>query len=417
MARSRRAKSNSIAGLDIGSGKVRCLIGAPDDSERLEVIGGAAVPCQGVKGGVVVNIEETAEAIAICIERAEAQTKTKVSDVFLGVRGVHIQSLNNRGAFNIARSDKEVTAADVQSVIANAKAVGLSSEREILHVVPQGFSLDRQRGVPSPVGMEGSLLEVDVHLVTASTTQLNNVMKSVAKAGFAVIEPIYSLLAVGEQLVTKEEQDLGTLLIDFGGQSISLGIYSEGSLRYSKELGIGADSITRDLAFGLETSLLTAERVKIEHGAAHPSLRKDDRDIEFPGIDGRTKTKIKASAMMAIILPRVEEIFDIIADELEASPFKNAIGPSGAILTGGGSLMRGTALAAAQVLEMKARLGVAHPDKVLVDQQWLDPGYATALGLLTFSSQPRWGTGATQNAGRNTPAWLRKIISILEELF
>jgi cell division protein FtsA len=411
------AKQNFIAALDIGSGKIRCLIGAPDGSGRVKVLGGATVSCQGVKGGVVANIEETARAIATCVEFAEAEAKATISGVLLGVRGAHIQSLNNRGAFNIARSDKEVTVADVQSVISNAKAVGLSSDREILHVVPQGFSLDRQRGVPNPVGMEGSLLEVDVHLVTASTNQLNNVLKSVGKAGFAVIEPIYSLLAVGEQLVTPEERDLGTLLIDFGGQSTSLGIYSEGSLRYSKELPIGSDDITRDLAFGLETSLLTAERVKIEHGFAHPSLLKEDYDIEFTGIDGRTPARIKAKALMDLLLPRVEDIFTVIGDTLEASSFRNAIGPGGVILTGGGSLMRGTAQAAAQLLEMKARIGVAHPDKVSADEKWLTPGYATALGLLTFSSQSHWGTGAAQKTGLLIPSWLRKTISGLEDLF
>lgn len=411
------AKNKLIAGLDLGSGRVRCLIGVPDESGGVRVLGGATVLCQGVKGGVVVNIQETTQAIAACVEQAEAEAKGTVSEVFLGVRGAHIQSLNNRGSFNMVRTDKEVTVADVQSVISNAKAVGLSSEREILHVVPQGFSLDRQRGVPNPIGMEGSLLEVDVHLVTASTNQLNNVMKSVSKAGFAVHEPVYSLLAVGEHLVTAEEKDLGVLLIDFGGQSISLGIYSEGSLRYSQELAIGSDSITRDLAFGLETSILTAENVKIDHGVAHPSMLNGDVDIEFVGIDGRTPVKIKASAVMAIILPRVEEIFTVIADNLEKSSFKNAIGPNGAILTGGGSLMRGTAQAAAQVLGMKARIGVAHPNRVSAEDKWLHPGYATALGLLTFSSQSHWGTGAAQIAGRKVPVWLRKIISILEDLF
>jgi cell division protein FtsA len=410
-------KPEVIAGLDVGSGKVRCLIGAADESGRVKVLGGATVPCQGVKGGVVVNIEETAQAVATCVERAEAEAKATISGVFLGVRGAHLQSLNNRGAFNIARTDKEVTAEDVQSVISNAKAVGLSSDREILHVVPQGYSLDRQRGVPSPVGMEGSLLEVDVHLVTASTAQLNNVMKSVGKAGFAVLEPVYSLLAVGDQLVTAEERDLGALLIDFGGESISLGIYSEGSLRYSKELAIGADAITRDLAFGLETSLLTAERVKVDHGMAHPALLKGDEDIEYSGVDGRTSAKIKASAMMDIILPRVEEIFTVIADDLQGSPFRNAIGPGGAILTGGGCLMRGTALAASQLLGMKARIGVAHPDKVSAHEKWLDPRYATALGLLTFSSQSRWGTGSSHIGGRKVPDWLRKVVSVFEELF
>jgi cell division protein FtsA len=211
-------KQDVITGLDMGSGRVTCLIGAPSASAgRLKVLGGANVPCRGIKGGVVINILETARAVTQAVEEAEAQAGVTVSAVNLGVRGGHLQSFNNRGAFNIARTDKEITAEDVQSVVANAKAIPLSSDREILHVVPQGFSLDRQRGVPHPVGMEGSLLEVEVHIVTASTAHLNNLVKTVAQAGFQVVEPVYGLLAAGEMLVTPEEKDLGSLLVDFGG--------------------------------------------------------------------------------------------------------------------------------------------------------------------------------------------------------
>ena len=192
------AKQEVVAGLDMGSGRVTCLIGTPEESGRMKVLGGATVLCKGIKGGVVVNIEEAAQAVQYCVGRAEAEAKATVTRVYLGVRSKHLQSLNNHGAFNVARTDKEITAEDVSSVIANAKAVSLSNDREILHVVPQGFSLDRQRGVPNPVGMEGSLLEVEVHLVTAASAHLNNVMKTVARAGFEVLEPVYSLLAAGE---------------------------------------------------------------------------------------------------------------------------------------------------------------------------------------------------------------------------
>ncbi|MEK7859259.1 MAG: cell division protein FtsA [Elusimicrobiota bacterium] len=411
------AKQEVVAGLDMGSGRVTCLIGTPEESGRMKVLGGATVLCKGIKGGVVVNIEEAAHAVQYCVERAEAEAKATVTRVYLGVRGKHLQSLNNHGAFNVARTDKEITAEDVQSVIANAKAVSLSNDREILHVVPQGFSLDRQRGVPNPVGMEGSLLEVEVHLVTAASAHLNNVMKTVARAGFEVLEPVYSLLAAGEQLVTSEEKDLGSLLIDFGGQSISLGVYSEGSIRYSKELEIGSDFITRDLAVGLRTSILTAERIKITHGIAHPSLLNGDEDIELTGVDGRTPVTIKTSTMMGIILPRVEEIFSMIADDLQNSSFMDVVGPGGVILTGGGSLMRGTAQAAEQILGMQVRVGMAHPDQVSAEERWLDPVYATALGLLTFSSQSRWGTGVSRITSRKLSKGVRRIVSIFEDLF
>jgi cell division protein FtsA len=406
-------KQEVIAGLDMGSGRVTCLIGSPDGQGNVKVLGGASVPCRGLKGGVVVNILETSRAVTQAVEEAEAASGVTVSGVTLGVRGGHLQSFNNRGAFNIARTDKEITAEDVQSVVASAKAIPLSSDREILHVVPQGFSLDRQRGVPNPVGMEGSLLEVEVHIVTASSAHLNNVMKTVAQAGFEVIEPVYGLLAAGELLVTPEEKDLGSLMVDFGGQSISLGVWSEGSIRYSKELAVGSDFITRDLAVGLRTSINTAERLKVSHGIAHPSLLNGDDEIEFNGVDGRTPVRIKSSAMMGIILPRVEEIFSMVAEDLQGSGYSDLVGPGGVILTGGGSLMRGTAKAAEQIMGLTVRHGVPHPDHVLADEKWLDPMYATALGLLTFSG----GTGVTRITQRKRPVWLRKLSSVFEDIF
>ena len=412
------SRQDVVAGLDMGSGRVTCLIGQPDESgQRMKVLGGSSVACRGLKGGVVINIVETARAVTQAVEEAEAAAKCTVNGVYLGVRGSHLQSFNNRGAFNIARTDKEITAEDVQSVVANAKAIPLSSDREILHVVPQGFSLDRQRGVPHPVGMEGSLLEVEVHIVTASSAHLNNIMKTVAQAGFEVIEPVYGLLAAGDLLVTPEEKDLGCLFVDFGGQSISLGVYCEGSLRYSKELAIGSDFITRDLAVGLRTSVATAERIKMEHGIAHPSLLNGDHEIEFSGVDGRTPNRIKTSTMMGIILPRVEEIFSLVSEDLQSSTFADLVVPGGAVITGGGSLMRGTAAAAEQVLGMQVRLAMPHPDFFSCDDQWLNPTYSTALGLLHFSKNNRWGGVNSRTVSRKKPMWLRKITSVFEEIF
>lgn len=415
----RQTKQDLVAGLDVGSGRITCLIGAPDAATgTVQILGGASVACRGVKGGVVINILEAAAAATRAVEEAEAAVGATVSQVWLGVRGSHLQSFNNRGAFNIARTDREITAADVDSVVGSAKAIPLSSDREILHVVPQGFSLDRQRGVPHPVGMEASLLEVDVHIVTASSAHLNNIMKTVGQAGFQVVEPVYGLLAAGELLVTPEEKELGSVLIDLGGQSLSIGVYCEGAIKYSKEIPIGSDFITRDLAVGLKTSIATADRIKIEHGIAHPSLLNGDSDVDCHGIDGRTPLRIKTSTMMGIILPRVEEIFSVVAEDLQNSSYADVIAPGGAILTGGGSLMRGTTEAAQQILGVAVRHGVPHPDMVRTeDEKWLSPVYSTALGLLLYGAQPRWGMGDGRAVKRQKPLWLRKISAVLQELF
>ncbi|OGS38145.1 MAG: cell division protein FtsA [Elusimicrobia bacterium RIFOXYD12_FULL_66_9] len=411
-------KQDLVASLDMGSGRVTCLIGAPEASTgAIKVLGGSSVVCRGLKGGVVIDIIDAASAVTRAVEEAEAGANATVSQVWLGVRGNHLQSFNNRGAYNIARTDREITADDVSAVVANARAIPLSSDREILHVVPQGFSLDRQRGVPHPVGMEASLLEVDVHLVTSSSAHLNNIMKTVARAGFQVIEPVYGLLAAGELLVTQEEKELGCVLVDLGGQSISLGVYCEGAIKYSKEIAFGSDFITRDLAVGLKTSIATAERIKIEHGIAHPGLLNGDADIECHGIDGRTPLRVKSSTMMGIILPRVEEIFSVVAEDLQNSSFADVVAPGGAILTGGGSLMRGTIDAAQQVLGVPVRRGVPHPDAVMADEAWLSPAYSTALGLLQYSTSPRWGGIDTRSVARKRPLWMRKIAGMIEELF
>ena len=418
MKRMRRNGPELIAGLDIGSGRVTCLIGEPDPATGVvKVLGGASVPCRGLKGGVVIDIHEASLAVTRVVEQAESAVKATVSSVWLGVRGSHLQSFNNRGAYNIARTDREITADDMNAVVSSARAIPLSSDREILHVVPQGFSLDRQRGVPHPVGMEASLLEVEVHLVTASSAHLNNIMKTVAKAGFEVVEPVYGLLAAGETLVTQEEKELGCVLIDFGGQSISIGVYCEGAIKFSKELALGSDFITRDLAVGLKTSVATAEKIKMEHGIAHPSLLNGDADIDCHGIDGRTPMRVKTSTMMGIILPRVEEIFTVVADELQNSSYADVIAPGGAILTGGGSMMRGTLEAATQILGVPVRRGVPHPDAIQADEQWLSPIYATALGLLQYSTSPRWGGVNIRAVARKRPLWMRKITTMLEELF
>lgn len=418
MKRMRRTGPELVAGLDIGSGRVTCLIGTPDAATgAVKVLAGSSVACRGLKGGVVINMTEAAAAVTRAVEDAEAQAKATVSSVWLGVRGSHLQSFNNHGAYNIARTDREITAADVDAVVASTRAIPLSSDREILHVVPQGFSLDRQRGVPNPVGMEASLLEVDVHVITASSAHLNNIVKTVAQAGFEVVEPVYGLLAAGETLVTPEEKELGSVLIDLGGQSLSIGVYSEGTIKYSKELPIGADFITRDLAVGLKTSIATAERIKMEHGIAHPSLLNGDADIDCHGIDGRTPMTIKTSMMMGIILPRVEEIFSVVLEDLQNSSYSDVIAPGGAILTGGGSLMRGTVDAATQILGIPVRRGVPHPDLVQADEAWLSPAYSTALGLLQYSTSPRWGGVNSRTVQRKRPMWMRKATQFLEELF
>jgi cell division protein FtsA len=411
------SKLETTTGLDIGSGKVTCVIGAPDpEGQGMRVLAGASVPCKGVKGGVVLDIKDTARAVRKAVEKAEEEAKQMVQGIILGVRGKHLESFNNRGVCQIARTDKEITPEDVRAVIQNARAIPISNDREILHVIAQGFSLDRQRGVPDPVGMEGSLLEVEVHIVTAATSHLNNLSKAVTEAGFEVLAPIYTLKALGELVVTPEERDLGCLLVDIGGQTLSIAIYSEGSIKFSKEIPLGSEFITRDLAVGLRTTMPAAEKIKIEHGAADSRLADAEGEISYVGVDGRSSNKVKSGTMLGIIQPRVQEIFEVVAEQVQASPFADTEITGGVVLSGGGSLLRGIPEAAAQILNMPSRLGLVPPGSAVGPEALLEPVYASALALICHQ-EGAGGSSSSLDNGRNPePRWVRRVKAFFKDL-
>jgi cell division protein FtsA len=386
------SKPEIIAGLDMGSSRVTCVIAERDEEHnKIRVLAGASVPCKGLKGGVVVNIEETARAIEHAMDAAESKANEVVGEVYLGVRGSHIQAFDNKGGYNIARTDKEITSEDVANVIESAKTVPISNDREILHVIPQGFSLDRQRGVPNPIGMEGALLEVGVHIVTASTPVINNLVKSVFKGGFRVADTIYTLLAVGELVVSEEEKDLGCLLIDVGGQNTSVAVYSEGSIHFSKELPLGGDHITRDIAYGLGTTMNAAQEIKEKYGAVFSNMVDETAAVSVTRLDARSKREVKPRELLEYIQPRAEEIFDKINQAVQTSSYSDL--PGGAILTGGGALLRGMPEAAEDMLDLKqSRLGVAAQELLQCPEEYLAQPFLGAVALVCYPHLRSWNT-------------------------
>jgi cell division protein FtsA len=397
-------KPEIIGAIDIGSGQVVCTIGRKQsDQDHVDIIAAQRQTCRGLKGGVVINIDETALAIRRVMEAAEEQCKETVRDLIVGVRGAHIQTFNHHGAINIARTDKEITSDDVTQVIESTKAVPISTDREIIHVIPQDFVLDRQQGVPNPIGMEGSLLEVQVHIVTAGSSHLNNIWRAINNAGFGIREPIYGLLALGDVVVTQEEKDLGCLLVDFGGTTTGVGIYIDGSLVFTKELPLGTDAITNDLAHGLRTSFSQAKMVKERYGQAMRNARRAvfangggdeevsdaDTEVVFTSVDGRTERKIQMNSLFDFISPRVEEIFNLIQEEITNSGMADQIVAGGVILAGGGAMMPGMVQAAEKMLELPARQGLPQNVSGLADII-SHPTYATAVGLLNFQSLGDW---------------------------
>lgn len=397
-------KTDIVAGLDIGSAQVACVIGRRDaQTGQIEVLSGSRSACPGgLKGGVVINIDETARAVTRICEEAEDAAKEMVKDVTIAVRGTHLQTFNNHGALNIARTDKEITAEDVEKAIESAQAVHMSQDREIIHTIPQGFTLDRQQGVPNPVGMEGSLLEVDVHIVTASRSHLNNIFKAINVAGFNVTEPIYGLLGAGEVVVTQEERDLGSLLIDIGGQTTDLAVYFDGSVHFTEKLPIGADAITRDLAYGLRTSLSQAQQIKENYGVALSSLlEQNENEINFTAMDGRSMRKVSRRFLIDIIEPRVEEIFTLVSEKLQDSGYADRVVPGGAVLTGGGSLLKGIEQASERILQLSSRVGL--PQGVIGKSDIVGhPSFATAIGLLAFpyKGDGQWAATPTRRRAR-----------------
>jgi cell division protein FtsA len=429
------SKPEILAGIDIGSGQLACVIGKRmPENDHIEIIAAARQSCRGLKGGVVINIDETALAIGHVVEAAEEMAKETVRDLIVGIRGAHIQTFNHHGAINIARTDKEITTDDVQQVIESTKAVPISTDREIIHVIPQDFVLDRQQGVPNPVGMEGSLLEVEVHIVTAGSSHLNNIWRSINNGGFGIREPVYGLLALGDMVVTQEEKDLGCLLIDLGGATTGIAVYTDGGVRFTKELPIGTDAITNDLAHGLRTSFSQAKLVKERYGSAVrigsrkralvtsdgelDEQHQGDDEIAFTSVDGRTQRTIQRDTLFEFIAPRVEEIFTMIRAEIENSGLSEHIVAGGAILTGGGSMMSGMINAAEKILELPSRQGL--PQNITGLTEVLShPSYATAAGLLTFHTMGDWArTGGGRKGARNKAGSLfGQIKGLFSEIF
>lgn len=426
------SKPEILAGLDIGSGQLACTIGRRmPDQDHVEVIASARQACRGLKGGVVINIDETALSIGHVVEAAEEMAKETVRDLIVGIRGSHIQTFNHHGAINIARTDKEITTDDVAQVIESTKAVPISTDREIIHVIPQDFVLDRQQGVPNPVGMEGSLLEVEVHIVTAGSSHLNNIWRSINNAGFGIREPVYGLLALGDVVVTQEEKDLGCVLLDLGGATTGIAVYTDGGVRFTKELPVGTDAITNDLAHGLRTSFSQAKMVKERYGAAvRSSSRKQvlvtgngheeavdmDEEVSFTSVDGRTERQIQRSTLFEFISPRVEEIYTLVRNELENSGLGEQVVAGGVVVTGGGSMMPGMVVAAEKILELPTRQGL--PQNITgMPEAISHPSFATAAGLLTFHSLGDWPRGGRKGARRSAGSIFGGVKNFFSDFF
>ncbi len=375
-------EDNVIVGLDIGTTKIACIISELDSNGELKIVGVGVSPSDGLRKGVVVNIDKTVRSIQKAVEEAELMAGVDVESVYVGIAGDHIRAINSRGVVAISREDNEITELDVVRAIDAAKAVSIPMDREILHVIPQEYVVDDQSGIKDPIGMCGVRLETQVHIVTGAVTSAQNIYRSVDKAGLKVIDLVLEPLASCYAVLEKDEKELGVALIDMGGGTTDISIYFDESIRHTAVVGLGGKNVTSDIAIGISTPIERAEEIKKQFGCACSSLVKGNEYLSVPGVGGREQREVSRSVLSSIIEPRLEEILSLALREIKRTEYADMLG-AGVVLTGGGSLMDGIQELAEKVFEMPVKLGVPYGFGGLTEAA-KSPVHATGVGLCMY---------------------------------
>jgi cell division protein FtsA len=376
------SESEIIAGLDLGSTKV-CAIVAEQTTEGLDIIGVGSVPSRGLKKGVVVNIEATVQAIRGAIEQAETMAGCSIKSVYAGIAGSHIRGINQEGIAAI--SNREVHQSDVDRVLEQAKAIPLPSDRQVIHVLPQEYIVDDQDGIREPIGMSGVRLEARAHVVTAAATSVQNIIKCAERCGLYVAEVVLEPLASADAVLSDDEKEIGVALIDIGGGTTDMIVYTSGAAVHTSVIPIGGINLTNDIASGLRTPLAEAERIKIKYGCASTTLIHSDETIEVPSVGGRPPRVLPRHVLCDIIEPRVEEIFSAVRHTILETGFGDVLA-SGVVITGGTTLLDGIVELAEKILDLPVRRGTPSGVGGLVDVV-RSPAYATGVGLVKHGAR------------------------------
>ncbi len=375
-----RHKNQLIVGLDIGTTKICAIVGEIKEEGNIDIIGVGCHPAYGIRKGVVINVEDTVNTIKRAVEEAEEMAGCEIRSVYASISGTHIQSINSQGV--IALKHREVTKGDIKKVMEMAKTISLPPETEIIDVLPQEFIVDDHAGIKDPIGVAGVRLEVRVHVITASVSCIQTLMKCIQRAGLDVIDIILQPLAASEAVLTKEEKELGVGLIDFGGGTTDLIIFVNDSIRYITLLGLGGNNITNDIAFGLRTSISEAEEIKLKHGLASIALLEKDEEIEVPAVGDHKVRWVPKSLLVKIIQARVREIFSLLEQEWIKAELVKDVLAGGVVITGGSSLLPGLIEEAEQVFDLPSRIG--YPQGVGGLDIIRNPIYATGVGLVKY---------------------------------
>ncbi|WP_299733112.1 cell division protein FtsA [uncultured Endozoicomonas sp.] len=372
-----------IVGLDIGTSKVVAIVGELNAEGDIEVIGIGSHTSRGLKRGVVVNIDSTVHAIKRAVEEAELMAGCQIHSVYAGIAGSHIKSLNSHGI--VAIREREVNGADVDRVIDAAQAVAIPADQRILHILPQEYAIDNQEGIKEPQGMSGVRLEAKVHLVTCAVNAAQNIENCIRRCGLEVDDIILEQLASSYSVLSEDEKELGVCMVDIGGGTTDIAIFTEGAIRHTAVIPIAGDQVTNDIAMALRTPTQNAEDIKIKYACALAQLAGADETIKVPSVGDRAPRELSRQALAEVVEPRYDELFTLINAEIRRSGFEDLI-PAGIVLTGGTSKIEGAIELAEEIFHMPVRLGVPQAVKGLSDVV-NNPIYSTGVGLLHYGQK------------------------------
>lgn len=392
---SKKSEKNLIVALDIGTSKVVAIVGEIKEDGGIEIIGVGSHPSRGLKKGVVVNIESTVQSIRRAVEEAELMAGCQIHSVYAGIAGSHIRSLNSHGI--VAIRDKEVGPSDVERVIDAARAVAIPADQKILHILPQEFIIDNQEGIREPVGMSGVRMEAKVHMVTGAVSAAQNIVKCVRRCGLEVDDIILEQLASSYSVLSDDEKELGVCLVDIGGGTTDIAVFTEGAIRHTAVIPIAGDQVTNDIAVALRTPTQHAEDIKIKYACALTQLASAEETIEVPSVGDRPPRRLARQTLAEVVEPRYEELFTLVQAELRRSGFEDLCA-AGVVLTGGSSKMEGGVDLAEEIFHMPVRLGVPQGVSGLIDVV-RNPIHATGVGLLLFGQYNRGGYSELNNDG------------------
>lgn len=382
MAKKGSGKSELIVGLDIGTTKICTVVGEATPN-GVDVVGIGTCPSSGLRKGVVVNIEQTVQCIKKALEEAELMAGCEIRSVYAGIAGSHIKGFNSHGV--IAVKGNEVGARDVERVLDAAKAVAIPLDREVIHILPQEFIVDEQGGIADPIGMAGVRLEVKVHIVTGAVSSAQNIIRSCHRAGLDVADIVLESLASAEAVLTPEEREIGVALVDLGGGTTDVAIFANNAIKYTSVLALGGSNLTNDIAYGLRTPMMAAEKIKIKYGCALADIVQKDEILEVPSVGGREPRRVSRRVLAEICEPRVEEILALVEQDLNQSGCRNLVG-AGVVLTGGTALLDGMAELGEQIFNLPTRVGFPREVGGLKDVV-MSPMYSTAVGLLMYGAR------------------------------